>query len=66
MLSILGSALLGVGILFLVLMVWVGVQHLFRKSEGLPTDCDVLGDTGRGCSHCGQRDACTIIKERRE
>ena len=59
-LAILGKALLGSVIVFAVSMLWIGVQHLFRKSEGLPPDCDVIGDTGRGCCHCTQKDSCTI------
>ena len=63
MLATLGKALLGAGILFAALMLWIGVQHLFRKTEGLPPDCDVIGDTGRGCCHCGKKDSCTIKQE---
>ncbi len=66
MVALIGNALLGAGILVVVVMGWVGVQHLFRKSEGLPPDCDVLGDTGRGCAHCTQRDACDHVRGQKE
>ena len=64
MLATLGKALLGAGILFAVLGLWIGVQHLFRKTENLPPDCDVIGDTGRGCGHCAQRDSCTSAQKK--
>ncbi len=66
MLSVIANALLGAGILVVVVMLWVGVQHLFRTTEQLPPDCDVLGDTGRGCGHCAQRDSCTHVTQREE
>lgn len=66
MLPALCNALIGAGILFAVLMLWVGVQSLVRKSEGLPPDCDVLGDTEHSCGHCGQRGACPHAKEHTE
>ncbi len=64
--QMIGNALLGAGILFAVVMLWVGVQHLARKSDNLPPDCDVIGDTGRGCGHCALRNTCDHIKEPHE
>jgi len=63
MLSAILKGIAGAGILFCILMLWIGVQHLFRKTEGLPPDCDVIGDTGRGCGHCGKKDTCEHIKK---
>jgi hypothetical protein len=60
------NALIGVAILFTVIMLWVGVQALARKSEGLPPDCDMIGDTARACSHCGQYKVCPHVKENTE
>lgn len=63
MLGALTGALMAAGIIFMVLMLWVGVQGLFRKSENLPPDCDVIGDTGRGCGHCNLRETCDLRQD---
>ena len=57
------GALIASGIIFVLLLGWVGVQALVRKQDKLPPDCDVIGDTGRGCEHCGKRHACDIAKD---
>ena len=54
-----GAALFAGLVIFGVMLAWVGVQALVRKSENLPPETDVIGDTDRACGHCHKRDACS-------
>ena len=48
--------------IFGLMVFWVGVQHLVRKSSPeLPPDCDVLLEGGR-CPICHARDTCALFK----
>lgn len=53
----------GAGILLAVFAIWLGVQHLKRKTEELPPDCDVLSQSGHGCPHCNLHGRCTLERE---
>ncbi len=63
MLAFLSGALISAGVIFLVLMLWIGVQGLYRKTEQLPPDCDVMGDTSRSCTHCNLRNDCDMRRD---
>lgn len=58
MLEFLGGAFVSAGIIFLVVLLWVGVQGVIRRTEALPPDCDVIADAERGCTQCNLRDNC--------
>ena len=60
MLGALLNAAGGAAILMAVLALWVGGQHLARKSENLPPDCDVLAERGHGCGHCNLHGNCAL------
>ncbi len=54
-----------VGILgvLLVVLLWVGVQSLARRSNpDLPPDCDML-EVGEKCRHCQVRRTCSLVAE---
>ncbi len=57
------QAFFAIAVIFGVFALWVAVMHWARRSGQLPPDCDMIGDTGKGCGHCAHRDACAIRDE---
>jgi hypothetical protein len=57
------QALFAIAVVFGIFAAWVAVMHWARKWENLPPDCDMIGDTGKGCGHCASRDACAIAED---
>jgi len=56
--STLLNIITGAAILFLVMAGWFGVQHLARKAEHLPPDCDMLDRPEKGCGCCHLHGKC--------
>ena len=56
------QAFFAIAVVFGIFAGWVGVMHWARKWDRLPSDCDMLGDTGKGCAHCASRNVCDVAE----
>ena len=53
---------IGIGLMVVLMLLWLGVQHLVRKnSPELPPDCDVL-EGKIGCHGCALEDKCQLSR----
>lgn len=52
------NGLLGGGLFCVLVIAWLGVQHVIRLGNGHAPDFDVLDDPEHGCTHCSRHKGC--------
>lgn len=56
------NGLIGGSIFCVLVLAWLGVQHVIRRGNGLAPDCDVLDDPDHACSHCSRHKGCGSVR----